>query len=196
MSIFAKRPRSRDSCHECLRIKETTNSAEQNIFITPRRRAADRGKGRYVVRDDTRGGVRFRHESSSNERVCRPYRDVRPQVELNPSKERSNLTGGGFLGLAAARSRARSAVLLPSPHGSRRHPCHLGKSPLRTPLVPFLPPRSRSTVYYRRLVVDTMMTMSHATHGSARTLARSKREQFCVCVRVQICVCVCRIFRR
>jgi len=66
--------RGKDSCHECSRIKETTNSAQrQNIFITPSPRCRSGGD---VVGKDTREGVRFRHESSANERVCRPYRNV------------------------------------------------------------------------------------------------------------------------
>lgn len=57
----------------------------------------ERGEG-IVVDVNTRRGVGFRHESSVNERVFRPYRKRRALVELNRTKERCNLTGGFSLG--------------------------------------------------------------------------------------------------
>lgn len=55
-------------------------------------------RGRIVVGVNTRRGVGFRHESSVNERVFRSYRKRRTLVELNRTRERSNLTGGFSLG--------------------------------------------------------------------------------------------------
>lgn len=142
--------KSKDSCHECSRIKETANSAAAAEYFYNAVAALP------VVGEDTRGGVRFRHESSANERVCRPYRDAGPQVELNPSKERSNLIGG-FLGLAAARSRTRRS-LTPSSR-TRRHPFHPGEPPSSHPT------RSLLTT---AIAVDRLLPSRHDDDDVAR----------------------------